>query len=143
MVDKSSRTLSCQILTPDRTVFRGEVDRLVVTAVDGELGILPRHAPLVGALSLGEARITTGAETRKFVIFGGLVEVLDNQAVVLAAGAADVATLDPVVVRRQLAEAEAETPEGAAATADRQRRIDHARACLKVLEGGMAREEAH
>ena len=59
---------------------------LVVTAADGELCILPRHAPLIAALGNGEARVTLGKDGRRarFFIHGGFCQVLNNQVTVLA-----------------------------------------------------------
>ena len=126
--------LKCQVLTPDRTVFDGELDMVVVTNIDGEIGILRNHAPLVGALDYGEARLKSEGRTERYVVYGGLVEVLNNKAMVLAAGVEPVAQLDLATVRRELADAEAEAPEGAAAIAERAERLKRAKACLKVLE---------
>ena len=59
-------------------------DMVIAPGVQGELGILPRHAPLITALSEGELRIKRGAEEQIFAIGGGYLEVLDNKVTVLA-----------------------------------------------------------
>ena len=79
-------SLHCVITSPEGSVFNGEGSSVVVTATDGELCILPRHAPLIAALGNGEARVTLGKDGRRarFFIHGGFCQVLNNQVTVLA-----------------------------------------------------------
>ena len=88
-------TLHCVIATPEKLVFDAKARSVVVTAVDGELGILPRHAPLVGALGHGEARVEKeeGGKAR-FFVEGGFVQVLAGEVVVLATRAHPVESLE-------------------------------------------------
>jgi F-type H+-transporting ATPase subunit epsilon len=51
-----ARILLCEIVTPERIVYTNEVEMIVAPALDGELGILPLHAPMVAALKAGEVR---------------------------------------------------------------------------------------
>ena len=86
--------LHCVITTPEGLVFDGNARSVIVTATDGELGILPRHAPLVGALGHGEARVEKEAGGKaRFFIDGGFVQVLAGEVVVLATRAYPVETL--------------------------------------------------
>jgi F-type H+-transporting ATPase subunit epsilon len=86
--------LHCVITTPEGLIFDGNARSVVVTATDGELGILPRHAPLVGALGHGEARVEKEAGGKvRFFIEGGFVQVLDGEVAVLATRAQPVESL--------------------------------------------------
>ncbi|MGB0166492.1 MAG: ATP synthase F1 subunit epsilon [Luteibaculum sp.] len=72
-----------EILSPDKDIFKGEVSSIVVPAVDGSLGILDNHAPLISTLKKGSIEIT-GGENKSFPINGGVVEVLKNKVIILA-----------------------------------------------------------
>lgn len=80
-------TLHCVITNPEGLVFEGPALSVIVTAVDGELGILPRHAPLIGALGSGEVRVQPPdmpASRIRFFVEGGFVQILENNVTVLA-----------------------------------------------------------
>ena len=78
-------TLHCQILTPEGNAFDGEVAFVGAQALDGQVGILPRHAPLLTALGKGSLRVKlTGGEEKKWQIDGGFMEVLNNEVSVVA-----------------------------------------------------------
>jgi F-type H+-transporting ATPase subunit epsilon len=80
-MDKAFR---CEILSPEGSLFEGEAVFLVATAVDGELGVLYNHAPLITALGRGSLRITTpDGTTHRFIADGGFLEVLRNRVTVL------------------------------------------------------------
>ena len=76
--------LAVDILTPERRVLQTQADSVVVPAVDGELGILKDHLPLVAQLQPGEIRMRTGEETQVFAVSGGFVEVQNNHVIVMA-----------------------------------------------------------
>ncbi len=76
--------LSCSILTPEGSVYEGEVQSIVAPAVDGELGILKGHAPLITALGKGKLRVSTASGNDSWSIEGGFLEVLSNKVVILA-----------------------------------------------------------
>jgi F-type H+-transporting ATPase subunit epsilon len=82
----SSTALQCVITSPEGLVFEGTAQSVVVPAVDGELGVLPRHAPLIAALGNGELRVTLtdAAKRLRFFIHGGFLQVLKNKVSVLA-----------------------------------------------------------
>ncbi len=77
-------TMSVLVATAEREVYRGESDFLVAPGRAGELGILPRHAPLVSELAPGELRIHNGEEVDEVFISGGYIEVQPDQVTVLA-----------------------------------------------------------
>lgn len=72
------------VATAEREVYRGEADKLVAPGILGELGILPRHAPLLSALKIGELRITNGENVDEVFISGGYMEVQPDVVTVLA-----------------------------------------------------------
>lgn len=73
------------IITPDTEVYNGEAQSLVLPALDGEVGILDNHAPLITMMKPGNIRMKDGAGTEHtFDVKGGTVEVLKNKVTVLA-----------------------------------------------------------
>jgi F-type H+-transporting ATPase subunit epsilon len=76
--------IQLDIVTPERLAFSEEVDAVTVPGSEGELGILPHHAPLVSTLGVGELRIRKGTIEEAFAIFGGFLQVLPNKVIVLA-----------------------------------------------------------
>jgi F-type H+-transporting ATPase subunit epsilon len=73
-----------EIVTGERLVFSDEVDMVIAPGVEGQLGILPKHAPLITALSIGELRVKKGQEELSFAIGGGFMEVYKDKVIVLA-----------------------------------------------------------
>jgi F-type H+-transporting ATPase subunit epsilon len=76
--------LHLEIVTPERLAYEGEVDAVTVPGSEGELGILPHHAPLVSTLGVGELRIRKGSEVEFFAIAGGFLQVRPDKVVVMA-----------------------------------------------------------
>lgn len=76
--------LLLEIVTPERLAFSDTVDAVVVPGIEGELGILPHHAPLLSTLGLGELRIRRGGTEESFAIVGGFVQVRPDKVVVMA-----------------------------------------------------------
>lgn len=77
--------LRFELLSPERIVYSDDdVDMVLVPGADGELGILPNHAPLLTALGVGELRIRKGSEEECFAVHGGFMEVLANKVIVMA-----------------------------------------------------------
>jgi F-type H+-transporting ATPase subunit epsilon len=72
------------LVSPERALFEGDATGLVAPAYDGEVGILPRHAPFLTLLGSGDLVIRTGADTRKFRVAGGFLQVLRNNVRVVA-----------------------------------------------------------
>ena len=83
--------LLLEIVTPERLAYSDQVDSVVVPGVEGELGVLPHHAPLVSTLGVGELRIRKGGSEEFFAIVGGFLQVRPDKVVVMAE-TADVAS---------------------------------------------------
>lgn len=72
------------VISPEAAVFDGEAEALRAPAFDGEIGILPNHAPLMTTLGEGTLHITTGSGVREFRVQGGFLQVVKNSVRVLA-----------------------------------------------------------
>jgi F-type H+-transporting ATPase subunit epsilon len=81
-------TLQVELVAADRKVWEGEADMVVARTVDGELGILPGHTPLLGVLTGGEVRIKAGDATHTATVDGGFLSV-DRDKVIIIAEAVD------------------------------------------------------
>jgi len=73
-----------EIVTPERRAYSDDVDMVVVPGADGELGILPGHAPLLATLGTGELRVSKGGAEESFAIIGGFVQARPDRVVVMA-----------------------------------------------------------
>ena len=72
------------IVTAEGVVYSEEVDVVIAPGVEGQLGILPHHAPLMTTLQVGELRVRKGGEEFSLVISGGFLEVRPDRVIVLA-----------------------------------------------------------
>jgi F-type H+-transporting ATPase subunit epsilon len=139
MVDTATgRLLKCVVVTPERAVLDEMVDFVALPMYDGELGVLPGRAPLIGRLGYGELRIRRGRETRRFYVDGGFAQVRANVVTVLTARAARAEDIDTARANQILetARTRAVTPaEQDSHLRDQQR----ARAQLRVARAGTGR----
>jgi len=76
--------IKLDIVTPEEIVFSDEIDMLVAPGIEGELGILPKHAPLMTVLGIGELVIRKDNSEQYLAIGGGYLEVLPGRVIVLA-----------------------------------------------------------
>ena len=76
--------LTLEVVTPDRSLVREEVDEVQVPGSEGYLGVLPGHTPLLATLKVGELWYRIGQEMHYLAIAGGFVEVLPERVTVLA-----------------------------------------------------------
>jgi F-type H+-transporting ATPase subunit epsilon len=76
--------IQLEIVTPEKLAYQGEVDSVQLPGSEGELGVLPHHAPLVSTLGAGELRLRKGTEDEFFAIVGGFLQVLPDKVVVMA-----------------------------------------------------------
>ena len=77
-------TMRLEIATAERVVYSEDVNILVAPGIDGELGILPRHAPLLTVLKPGEIRVVKDGEETYIAVGGGFLEVMGNKVTILA-----------------------------------------------------------
>ncbi len=76
--------LQLDIVTPEKLAYSDQVDAVVLPGSEGELGVLPHHAPLVSTLGAGELRLRKGGQEESFAIVGGFLQVLPDKVVVMA-----------------------------------------------------------
>ena len=90
-----ANTIHVDIVSAEGQIYSGEASMVFVPGSQGELGITPRHAPLLTTLKAGEVRVQSeGAEEQSFYVGGGSLEVQPNRVTVLADTAARAKDLD-------------------------------------------------
>lgn len=99
-------TLHLQIVTPDRLLVHEDADQVQIPGKNGELGILPGHAPLITELQIGEISYRVGTTTQYLAVAWGFAEVLPDKVTILADAAERAENID--VKRAQEAKARAE-----------------------------------
>jgi F-type H+-transporting ATPase subunit epsilon len=77
--------IAVEIVTQEKLVFsEPEADMIIIPASEGEMGVLPRHAPVLTTLGFGELIVRKGRAEERFAIYGGVVDVRPDKVVVLA-----------------------------------------------------------
>ena len=133
--------LLLEIVTPERQVFSDQVDSVVCPGIEGELGILPHHAPLLTTLGFGELRIK-GGEVEYFAIAGGFLQVRPDKVVVMAETADMASEIDLEKAMEARREAERQLSEGFEEPADLARaRASLQRALLRIRVAERHRRE--
>ena len=74
-----SDTLKVSVISPEKMLFEGAARAVTAPAFDGEMGILPMHAPLMTLLGKGTLRVETAEGERRFGVDGGFLQVVDDQ----------------------------------------------------------------
>ena len=120
--------IQLEIVTPERLVYEDEVDSVNVPGIEGELGILPHHAPLLSILGFGELRIRKGGAEESFAIVGGFVQVRPDKVVVMAETADLAGEIDLAKAEEARREAERALESGYSEGAD----LSAARAALQT-----------
>ena len=87
-------SIRCEIVSQDRKVFEDDVDIVVLPGTDGEMGILPHHAPLLTTLKYGLIKVRIKEEEQVFTVAGGVAEIQPEIVTVLADAAEDVTEID-------------------------------------------------
>jgi len=87
-------TIRCEIVSQDRTVFEGDVDIVVLPGAAGEMGILPKHAPVLTTLKYGIIKVRKSGKEELFTVAGGVAEVQPDIVTILADAAENVAEID-------------------------------------------------
>lgn len=130
-------TIHCDIVSAEASIFSGEVAMVFATGELGELGIAPRHAPLLTRLSPGQVRVKlTDGEEEFYYVSGGLLEVQPHLVTVLADTAARAHDLDEAAAAKAKEEAERAIQErtGAMEVAEAQAQLAQAAAQLAAIE---------
>lgn len=129
---KPGDRIQCVVVTPERTLLDELVGSVVLPLLDGELGVLPGHSPLLGRLGYGELRTGTGAGANRYFIDGGFAQVRDDVVTVLTNRAIPIAQLDPAAANAELEKARNRPAGGEYDAAERTRQMDRARALVRV-----------
>jgi F-type H+-transporting ATPase subunit epsilon len=125
-------TLQCIIVTPETTVLDSPADFVALPLYDGEAGVAPGRAPLIGRLGYGELRVRKGSETHRFYIDGGFVQVADNVVSVLTNRAIPAERVNGATAAEQLRTALERPAAGPEEMAIRERQIAQARGQVRV-----------
>jgi F-type H+-transporting ATPase subunit epsilon len=129
---ENERTLLCEVITPERIVYTNEVRMVVAPTIDGEVGILPLHAPLVSVLRPGEIRIRYGTDESEWIaVSGGYMQVHEDRVIILADEAAMAGQIDVDRARQAQKLAQEEL---AKVSGDDQHEIDRLERDLKWCE---------
>jgi F-type H+-transporting ATPase subunit epsilon len=100
-------TMTVEVVTPERVVYSGEANMVIARGVEGDLGILPNHMPLVTPLKIAPVRIKTeGDKEIKMAVSGGFMEVRGDKVTIIAETAERPEDID--VARAKAAKARAE-----------------------------------
>jgi F-type H+-transporting ATPase subunit epsilon len=127
-------TLKLEIVTPEAKIFSDDVDMVTLNGVEGEMGILPGHLPLMTQLAAGEIVARKGADTIFLVVGDGFVQITGERVAVLTDMAINADNIDEAQAQEALRRAEARLEEKLSdeETARVQAAIVHATAQLKV-----------
>jgi F-type H+-transporting ATPase subunit epsilon len=101
-MEPSGKTLQCIVVTPERAVLDQPADFVALPMYDGELGVLPGRAPLIGRLGSGELRLRHGNTADRYFIDGGFAQVRNNQVTVLTQQAIKAEAIDQEAAARAL-----------------------------------------
>ena len=79
--------LDVSLISPEATVFEGKASQVIVPAWDGQLGVLPDHAPIIVLLGEGDLRIDAEGGQQRFDVTGGFMQVVENRVTILSESA--------------------------------------------------------
>ena len=106
MAEEQSAYLRLELVAPRGPVFEGDVEMVVLPAATGELGILPRHAPLVAQLNIGRLRaLTAEGQWLNFAVAEGFAKVQFDRVIVLADSAEQAGDIDVERVQKSIQQA--------------------------------------
>lgn len=102
--DRATKKIRLRLLTPDRVVFDGDTDYVVLRTTEGELGVLPGHEPYCAMLSYSVLRAFKGKnQEATFALLGGFATIADNVVTVLSPVAEHPEKMDQLLAEKQKA----------------------------------------
>ncbi|MFK7769685.1 MAG: ATP synthase F1 subunit epsilon [Mariniblastus sp.] len=125
--------LQLVIVTPETTTFDSKVDGVTLPLIDGEAGVLPGHAAMIGRLGPGEVR-TQGATAERFYVDGGFVQIEGGVVSILTGKSMPVGELDLAQAKADLEAAENQESGNADLAAIKQKAVAQARARIRLAE---------
>lgn len=94
--------LNVMLATPEKLVYSGEADSLVIPGLDGYFGVLPNHASMVSVLDIGELKIRNDNQEYYYAIEGGFCEISNNKVIILTSSAQSADEIDDTAARDTL-----------------------------------------
>ncbi len=127
--------LHFELVSPSKLLFSGDVDSVVLPGTEGEMTILPQHAPLLTSLRPGVVTVTDAKGSSRIFVRGGFAEVNPQGLTVLAERAIPTAELDAAALAAQIKDAEEDVADATDDEVKRraQENLDH----LKALQGSL------
>ena len=122
-----AESVYCDIVSAEEKIFSGKVSMIVATATQGQIGILPGHAPMLTGIEAGPIKVTTENGEESYFASGGYLEVQPNRVTVLADTALRAKDMDE-------AAAEEARKEAARALANKESDLDYTRAAAQLAE---------
>ncbi len=102
MADK----LNFALVSPERELFHGDVDHVVVPGSEGEFGVSPNHAPVMSVVKAGALRVFNEGSERRIFVNGGFADVTPEGLTLLAEDAVDLADVDLAQLEQQIKDAQ-------------------------------------
>ena len=133
MADK----LSFALVSPERELFNGDVDHVVVPGTEGEFGVLPNHAPVMSVIKPGALRVINDGAERRIFVNGGFADVTPEGLTVLAEEAVDLDDIEPATLELDLKSAQEDLRD--ANTDAKKDAAQRAVARLESIKAAMAR----
>lgn len=125
----------CVVVTPERAVIDEVVDFVALPMYDGELGVAPGRAPLIGRLGYGELRTRRASAVHRYFIDGGFAQVRDNVVTVLTPRAVKAEEIDVAKANSELEAAKAPAP-SPEAQSEQLKTQERARAQIRIAQRG-------
>jgi F-type H+-transporting ATPase subunit epsilon len=130
----SGKQLQCIIVTPEKAVLDEQAEFVALPVFDGELGVLPGRAPLIGRLGPGELRLQQHGTARRLFVDGGFAQVRSDAVTVLTPRAMPAGDIDLEAARQELTAAQAAVPKSTSEQDARRKAEDRARAMIRIAE---------
>lgn len=129
--------LNFALVSPERELFHGEVDHVVVLGSEGEFGVSPNHAPVMSTIKPGALRVISEGVERRIFVNGGFADVTPEGLTVLAEEAVDLADLEPARLEQDLKNAAEDLRDASGEEAREAARLALSR--LETMRAAMAR----
>ena len=104
MSNSNQSKLHFSLVSPERELFSGEVDHVVIDGANGQFGALVHHAPVMSVVKAGAVKIIDGNVVSKMYVGGGIVDVTPTGVTILTQDAVDLAKLDLAAIGQEISE---------------------------------------
>jgi F-type H+-transporting ATPase subunit epsilon len=132
----SGKQLQCVVVTPEKAVLDEPAEFVSLPMFDGELGVLPGRAPLIGRLGPGELRIQQRGTSKRLFVDGGFAQVRSDVVTVLTPRATPAADIDAQAARQELTATQGTLAKSVGEQETRRKAEERARAMIRVAERG-------